>query len=81
MPFGRFAKTRIERIVVADPQVRGEGMGRCVRLCRAMCGAQDEGTGNVNGLEWWMVVFDIVGSVSEREGWMWKNGKGMRQTE
>ena len=55
--------------------------GICARQCRAMCGAQDEGTGNVNGLEWWAVVFDIVGSVSAREGWVGKNGEGMRQTE
>lgn len=80
VPFGCFAKTRIGRIVVADPQGRGEGMGRCVRRCRAMCGAQDEGTGNVNGLEWWVVVFDIVRSVSARDGRMGKNGEGMRQT-
>ena len=46
-----------------------------------MCGAQDEGTGNVNGLEWWMVGFDIVRSVSAREGWVGKNGESMRQTE
>ena len=81
MPFGCFAKTQIERIVVADPQGKGEGMGRCVRRCRAICGAQDEGTGNVNRLEWWAVVFDIVGSVSAREGRVGKNGEGMRQTE
>ena len=36
VPFGCFAATRIERIVVADPQGRGEGMGRCVRRCRAI---------------------------------------------
>ena len=61
---------------------KGDEMdGSCVRQCRAMCGAQDEGTGNVNELEWWAVVFDIVGSVSAREGRMWKNGRGMRQTE
>ena len=30
---------------------------------------------------WWMVVFDIVGSVSAREGWVGKNGESMRQTE
>ena len=30
-----------------------------------------DGRGNVNGLEWWAVVFDIVGSVSAREGRMW----------
>ena len=40
-----------------------------------------DGRGNVNGLEWWAVVFDIVGSVSAREGRMWKNGESMRQTE
>ena len=51
------------------------------RRCRAMCGAQDEGTGNVNKIEWWMVVFDTVGSVSAREWWAGKNGEGMRQTE
>lgn len=45
VPFGCFATTRIERIVVAHPQRRGEGMGRCVRRCRAICGAQDEGGG------------------------------------
>lgn len=38
------------------------------------------GAGNVNKI-WWMVVFDIVGSVSARKGRMWKSGKGMRQTE
>ena len=39
------------------------------------------GRGNVNGLEWWAVVFDIVGSVSAREWWAGKNGESMRQTE
>ena len=31
VPFGCFAKTQIERVVVAHPQRREEGMGRCVR--------------------------------------------------
>lgn len=39
------------------------------------------GAGNVNKIELWMVVFDIVGSVSAREGWVGKNGDSMRQTE
>ena len=81
VPFGCFATTRIERIVVAHPQGRGEGKDCGARRCRAMCEAQDEGTGNVNGLEWWAVVFDIVGSMSAREGWVGKNGESMRQTE
>ena len=34
--FGCFATTRTERIVVAHPQGRGEGMGRCVRRCRTI---------------------------------------------
>ena len=40
-----------------------------------------DGRGNVNGLDWWAVVFDIVGSVSAREWWAGKNGESMRQTE
>ena len=82
VPFGCFAKTQIERIVVADPQGRGGGeKDGGARRCRAICGAQDEGgAGNVNKI-WWMVVFDIVGSVSAREGWVGKNGESMRQTE
>lgn len=36
VPFGCFATTRIERIVVAHPQRRKERMGHCVRLCRAI---------------------------------------------
>lgn len=32
--------------------------GGCVRQCRAMCGAQDEGTGNVNKMNggWWCLT-------------------------
>lgn len=36
-------------------------------------------SGDVNKI-WWLVVYDIVGSVSAREWWAGKNGEGMRQT-
>ena len=53
-------------------------------LCAAMPRNRErlktEGSGNVNKI-WWMVVFDIVGSVSAREGRMGKNCESMRQTE
>ena len=52
----------------------------CAAMPRNRERLKTEGAGNVNKI-WWMVVFDIVGSVSAREGRMWKNGKGMRQTE
>ena len=81
VPFGCFAKTRIERIVVAHPQGRGEGGGAlCAAMPRNRKRLKTEGSGNVNKI-WWMVVFDIVGSVSAREGWVGKNGESMRQTE
>ena len=83
MPFGYFTKPRVKCVVVADSQERGEGVGRCVRRCRAICGGARRrgGAGNVNKIEWWVVVFDIVGFVSAREGWVGKNGESMRQTE
>ena len=82
VPFGCFATTRIERIVVADPQERGmKGMGVVCGNAAPCVGHKLDGRGNVNGLDWWAVVFDIVGSVSAREWWAGKNGESMRQTE
>ena len=71
MPFGCFAKTRIKRIVVADPQRRGlKGWGVVCGDAAPCVGHKMKGAGNVNKVEWWAVVFDIVRSVSAREcGW------------
>ena len=47
-----------------------KGMGRCVRRCRAIGGAQDEGAGNVNqvdGGRWCLTSSDLCRQ--ERDGW------------
>lgn len=66
-------------------RIHNEGGRRDGALCAAMPRNRErkktEEVGNVNKIEWWMVVFDIVGSVSAREGWVGKSGESMRQTE
>lgn len=58
-----------------------KGMGVVYGNAAPCVGHKLDGRGNVNGLEWWAVVFDIVESVSAREWWAGKNGEGMRRTE
>lgn len=82
MPFGYFTKPRVKCVVVADPQERGmKGMGVVYGNAAPCVGHKLDGRGNVNGLELWAAVFDIVGSVSAREWWAGKNGESMRQAE
>ena len=81
MPFGYFTEPRVKFVVVADPQERGmKGVGVVCGDAAPCVGHKLDGRGNVNGLEWWAMVFDIVGSVLAREWWAGKNGESMRRT-